>query len=384
MKYKILAVDDNPINLKLLARTLVNSNYLISTAATGREALRLAREVKPDLILLDVMLPDLDGYEVCRQLQGSEVTKSIPVIFLSAKNESVDKARGLALGAVDYLTKPFDSLEINARVRTHLSIRKTNIKLLHEKQGLQNKLREISERYEKIGGNHTLSAFFDKHTQTDFNLVGEHFEFASKVIYKASPPVVKLIPLAKDKTHLFSLLLNGFEKNYSTLYVLHLFEDYIRGFLDGLPAGELTEKNLLEMIKKAMDKFSPDIYDIAFTFALSHIQLKRKRFSYYSFQEGFPLIIDADGQPFDRDRLRELSKSHFDDLLQLTSLELPQRSSLFFSCLQGKEVYSHDLDSDIQKQLSSDDMNINKAIALLSKTFPAVDNDRLIAGLFIY
>ena len=197
MKYKILAVDDNPINLKLLTRTLINSNYQIFTADSGSRALTLARQEKPDLILLDVILPDIDGYEVCRNLQDNEETKSIPVIFLSAKNESVDKAKGLALGAVDYLTKPFDAMEINARVRTHLSIRKSNIKLLHEKQGLQNKLQEISERYKKVGGNHMLTAFLDKHACDDFQIVNDYVELYARVFYHARPAVIKFLPFAE-------------------------------------------------------------------------------------------------------------------------------------------------------------------------------------------
>lgn len=384
MKYKILAVDDNPINLKLLTRTLVNSNYLISTAETGKEALRLAKEVKPDLILLDVLLPDLDGYEVCRQLQASEVTKPIPVIFLSAKNESVDKARGLALGAVDYLTKPFDPLEINARVRTHLSIRKTNIKLLYEKQGLQEKLHEISEQYKKVGGNHKLSAFFDEHTQTDFYLKEDSFEFVSQAVYKARPPVIKMVPLPKDDTHLFFLLLSGFEKKYPTIFVQYLFEDYTSGFLDGLPNKDVTEKNILKMIKRAMDKFSPDIYDVAFTFALGHLQLKQKRFSYYSFQEKFPAIFDKDGMLQEQKLLIDQKQSHINDLLQVTSARLPKGSSLFFYSLQGKAADSHAFDADFQEHLKKNKRSMKKAIALFSKTLQPGDTDRLVAGLSIY
>ncbi len=85
-KYKILAVDDNPINLKLLSRALINTNYEIHTASSGTEALKLANSVRPDIILLDVMMPDMDGYEVCKKLQEHEQTAFIPVIFLSAKN----------------------------------------------------------------------------------------------------------------------------------------------------------------------------------------------------------------------------------------------------------------------------------------------------------
>ncbi|HHE55433.1 MAG TPA: response regulator, partial [Caldithrix abyssi] len=146
-KYKILAVDDNPINLKLLSSALINSNYQIFTASSGKEALELVHSVLPDLILLDVMMPDMDGYQVCKKLQENEETRFIPVIFLSARNDAMDKAKGLAIGAVDYLTKPFNPLEISARVRTHLTSRKAIISLMRKNQELQEELQKIKEKH---------------------------------------------------------------------------------------------------------------------------------------------------------------------------------------------------------------------------------------------
>ncbi|MBF0527188.1 MAG: response regulator [Deltaproteobacteria bacterium] len=121
----ILIVDDVPMNLQVLGNTLSQENYQIAVATNGRQALSLTESVTPDLILLDVVMPEVDGFEVCRILKGDDRTKDIPIIFLTAKSESEDIVKGFELGAVDYLTKPFSTLELLARVRTHLELKKS-------------------------------------------------------------------------------------------------------------------------------------------------------------------------------------------------------------------------------------------------------------------
>ena len=117
---KILVVDDQPINVQLLKRKLEKEGIEISTAYNGREALASVEKNKPDLILLDVMMPDMDGIEVCQRLQASESSRSIPVIFVTARNNKEGKLEGLGVGAVDYITKPIDLDETLARVQTQL------------------------------------------------------------------------------------------------------------------------------------------------------------------------------------------------------------------------------------------------------------------------
>ena len=103
----VLAVDDTPANLDILS-AILRDDYKVKVARDGPKALDLAkREPKPDVILLDIMMPGLSGYEVCEQLKADPETSSIPVIFITAKTEIEDEQRGLALGAVDYITKPF-------------------------------------------------------------------------------------------------------------------------------------------------------------------------------------------------------------------------------------------------------------------------------------
>ncbi len=119
----ILIVDDTRVNLQLLGKILMKVNYELAIANSGYEALDMVKEVKPDLILLDVMMPGIDGYDVCKALKSSPDTKDIPVIFLTAKSEKEDIVTGFDLGAVDYVTKPFNSAELLARVKTHLELK---------------------------------------------------------------------------------------------------------------------------------------------------------------------------------------------------------------------------------------------------------------------
>lgn len=121
----ILLVDDQPLNLQMLNETL-SQFYSIKIAKSGVVALKLAREFRPDLILLDVVMPDMDGYEVCRELKRSEGTRDIPVIFLTGASSEEHEVKGLSLGAVDYIAKPFNFPIVKARIQTHLKLKKQN------------------------------------------------------------------------------------------------------------------------------------------------------------------------------------------------------------------------------------------------------------------
>jgi signal transduction histidine kinase len=122
-KQTILIVDDEQLNRKLLGAHLSIHGYTVWEAASGSEALERAKE-NPDLILLDVMMPNMDGFEVCRHLKESEATRDIPVIYLSAIRDTKSKVHGLALGGVDYVSKPYDGPELLARVKSHLTLRR--------------------------------------------------------------------------------------------------------------------------------------------------------------------------------------------------------------------------------------------------------------------
>lgn len=135
-KPKILIVDDRPENLQILLEIL-KEDYAVIAATTGEKALTLAtKDPHPDLILLDVMMPDLDGYGVCQRLKANPVTQAIPVIFVSAREEEIDETKGFELGAVDYITKPVSPPVVKARLKSHLTIQRLNQSLMATNQGL--------------------------------------------------------------------------------------------------------------------------------------------------------------------------------------------------------------------------------------------------------
>jgi signal transduction histidine kinase len=136
MKHVILIVDDAETDIDTLMETL-GDDYDIAVALDGPSALQIAREQPPGLVLLDILMPDMDGYEVCRRLKADPATAGIPVIFLTALTEIADKLTGFNLGAVDYITKPFDILEVKARVGTHLCLKEAKERLARQNQELQ-------------------------------------------------------------------------------------------------------------------------------------------------------------------------------------------------------------------------------------------------------
>ena len=142
----ILLVEDNPTNLQMLFQLLEKSvGCKLLVAKNGETALNIVKKTRPDLILLDIMMPGIDGFEVCRRLKADPGTSRIPVIFLSALDETADKVKGLQLGAVDYVSKPFQAEEVIARVNTHLTIHRLNREVQEQRDQLEHELKVVSE-----------------------------------------------------------------------------------------------------------------------------------------------------------------------------------------------------------------------------------------------
>lgn len=139
----ILIVDDTPTNLEMLLDFLEDSGFKVSVAEDGESAVEMAEYAPPDLILLDILMPEMDGFETCRRLKLNQATQDIPIIFMTALTEKVDKVKGLNLGAVDYITKPLEHEEVLARVNIHLRLRNLTKRLTEQNERLE---QEISER----------------------------------------------------------------------------------------------------------------------------------------------------------------------------------------------------------------------------------------------
>jgi len=146
-KFNILVVDDTPDNLIMMSE-LLKDEYKVKVANNGEKALKISQsQTPPDLILLDIMMPVMDGYEVCRQLKANPQTQHIPVIFLTAKTDATDETKGLEIGAIDYITKPINPAILMARVRTHLDIKRVQDFLRNQNSFLE---AEIIKRTREI------------------------------------------------------------------------------------------------------------------------------------------------------------------------------------------------------------------------------------------
>src|SRR5258708_2218337 len=211
---KILVVDDQPINVQLLKRKLEREGMTVAPSYSGREALDLVKADKPDLILLDVIMPEMDGIEVCQRLQADKETKAIPVIFITARTSKEGKIEGLSVGAVDYITKPIDLDETLARVQTQLRFVAINRQVVDLTKRLEEARRAATIGAVTQGIAHNLNnllgvvigyldlvkAYHDKPDQVKKN--AQHVEDAvhrivgiikqlSTLVVRSRPPLVK-------------------------------------------------------------------------------------------------------------------------------------------------------------------------------------------------
>lgn len=139
-KATILIVDDNQNNLKVLCDAISDSGWEILVANDGESAIEQAEYAHPDLILLDVMMPGIDGFDTCARLKSNSLTREIPIIFMTALSDTIDKVKGLSIGGVDYVTKPFHTEEVLARINVHLQLRSLNKQLEEQKLDLEKRV----------------------------------------------------------------------------------------------------------------------------------------------------------------------------------------------------------------------------------------------------
>ena len=181
---RILIVEDTLKNIQVLGTILRNENYQINVAQNGVQALEVVQKILPDLILLDIMMPEMDGFETCERLKADPATKEIPVIFLTAKTEVDDIVKGFDLGAVDYVTKPFNSAELLARVRTHLFIHllQAALKSSYDDIARMNREQEAFLRYELDNKISPILGYADMLVQFDMgNLEDNQREWVTKI-----------------------------------------------------------------------------------------------------------------------------------------------------------------------------------------------------------
>ncbi len=162
-KASLLIIDDNSKNLQILAEMLRQNNYRVATAKDGLKAINFAKKRKPDLLMLDVMMPEIDGFEVCRRLKEDPDTSDIPIIFISALADTEDKVKGFQAGGVDYITKPFQKEEVLARVDTHVELKRSREDL----KDAYRKLYEANKELERAAHTDSLTKLSNRRDITE-------------------------------------------------------------------------------------------------------------------------------------------------------------------------------------------------------------------------
>lgn len=199
-KWKVLAVDDEPTNLKIMNENYKN-DFQLSFANSGKQALEVAIQLQPDIILLDIMMPEMDGYETCRQLKENNTTKQIPILFVSALGEEENETLGFDAGGIDFITKPFNAVILKSRINAHIELKIARDKLIK-----QNEILKENERLrDDIDGitRHDLKTpllgmiNFPKFVLNKADLSEKHAQYLKKTISLAYK-MLKMINLSLD------------------------------------------------------------------------------------------------------------------------------------------------------------------------------------------
>jgi signal transduction histidine kinase len=228
----VLIVDDNPVNLRVMIQHLAEENYETRIAQNGEEALEQIALALPDIILLDIMMPGIDGFETCERIKEIPLAKNIPIIFMTALSETENKVKGLQLGAVDYITKPFQHEEVLARINTHLTIRRQQIALNH--------LNATKDRFFSIIAHDLRGVFNPLMISTDMLI-----KIAAK---EESEKMTKFANAVKKSTN------NAYELLENLLTWSRCQRDSIEVAITKMDIGKVIEKNIDLYVEKAEQK----------------------------------------------------------------------------------------------------------------------------------
>jgi phosphoserine phosphatase RsbU/P len=268
----ILVVDDTPANLQVLAGMLKDRGYKVRPVPGGKLALQAARRDPPDVILLDINMPDMNGYEVCEHLKADDNLKGIPVIFISALTEQLDKVKSFAVGGVDYITKPFQMEELHARVETHLKLRR-----------LQIELEESNTRLAKANTRMSRDLKAAARIQETFlprgvpRVPGADFAWVYRPCDELAGDGLNVIPIGEDQVALYILDVSGHGVASALLSVtlgrllsppsepssILTRDGGVRGRLDITPPADVAaELNRLFPFDTATEQFATMVYGI--------------------------------------------------------------------------------------------------------------------------
>lgn len=266
----ILVVDDQPNNIKVISSVL-SDHYTLSIANSGETALRILDKLTPSLILLDIMMPDIDGYQVCKIIKENSKLRDIPVIFLTAKNDIEDVVKGFEFGAVDYITKPFNTQEVMVRIKNHLNLVNANIKLKRQKEEIEDFLYQLEIAHKELTKRNEDLFFAHSAVEEHAFQVNQMNQKLLESEYKLKNTVASLINLNKEKDRFFSIISHDLKSPFSGFLGLLSLLDKDESKLD-----DETKRELISTLNQSAKKFYSLLEDLL---EWSMLQTKKIRFN---------------------------------------------------------------------------------------------------------
>ncbi|MFI4913375.1 MAG: response regulator [Sedimentisphaeraceae bacterium JB056] len=232
--WRVMIVDDTPQNLKLLQNMLLRRGYDVYAIPNGRMALNAIEKIEPDIILLDINMPDIDGYEVCRSIKQTKKYSTVPIIFVSVIGETTNKIEGFKAGGVDYITKPFQFEEVDARIKNHLKIYQLSRQLEHQNKTLNENVRSRTSELAEV--NEKLRAL--DRVKSDFlNMISYQMRSQAGGLLNILDELFTICPKIGPWSQIFELYVNGRKRMTSLLDDAVFLNSYLYDYLqrDNLP-----------------------------------------------------------------------------------------------------------------------------------------------------
>ncbi|MFS8116940.1 MAG: response regulator [Microcoleus sp.] len=287
----ILVVDDTPENLRLLAGILSEKGYKVRPVPNGKLAVSAAQKMPPDLVLLDVMMPEMDGYEVCQQLKNSEITKNIPVIFISAINDVMDKVKAFEVGGVDFITKPFQVEEVLARIETHLKICSLQQSLQEKNQDLATAIHQLQStqehliQSEKMAALGQLIAGIAHEINTPLGIIGSSIDNIANFWDYNLPKMPQFFQELSEESQGYFLSLLYRATHQETLFTSREKRKFKQQLTSDLRAGSiknaeqiadtLVDMEIYDNIEKLLPLFKLPDWEVVFNTAYQFVSFKK-------------------------------------------------------------------------------------------------------------
>ncbi|QTA83537.1 Two component system response regulator/histidine kinase [Desulfonema limicola] len=243
----VLIVDDKHENLRILSDMLQKNGYSVRAAINGNSALKSIKTRAPDIILLDILMPDMDGYEVCRQLKASAQTRDIPVIFISTLDNPQDKVRAFKTGGTDFIAKPFHLEEVLARIKTHITLREMNIKMEMQNSRLQEEVAKRKNAQQALQtANDTLEIRVEQRTKELENAINERLELEARFHQAQKMEAIGIMAggIAHDFNNILFPIFGYTEMAKDSVPG----NDIVQGYLDSILTGAIRAKELVQQI----------------------------------------------------------------------------------------------------------------------------------------